>query len=38
VRTLTKLLHVSDDELWPPLIDAIKVDTGFETALGAALG
>ena len=38
VRTLTKLLHVSDDELWPPLIDAIKVDAGFETALGAALG
>ncbi len=38
VRTLTKLLHVSDDELWPPLIDALKVQTGFETALGAALG
>lgn len=38
VRTLTKLLHVSDDELWPPLIDALKVEAGYETALGAALG
>ncbi len=38
VRTLTKLLHVADDELWPPLIDALKVETGYETALGAALG
>ncbi len=38
VRTLTKLLHVADDELWPPLIDALKVDAGYETALGAALG
>jgi chromosome segregation protein len=38
VRTLTKLLHVADGELWPPLIDALKVDAGYETALGAALG
>jgi chromosome segregation protein len=38
VRTLTKLLHVADDELWPPLIDALKVEAGYETALGAALG
>ncbi|MEP4313022.1 MAG: chromosome segregation SMC family protein, partial [Anderseniella sp.] len=38
VRTLTKLLHVADDELWPPLIDALKVHAGYETALGAALG
>ncbi len=38
VRTLTKLLHVADDELWPPLIDALKVEKGYETALGAALG
>ncbi len=38
VRTLTKLLHVADDELWPPLIDALKVQAGYETALGAALG
>ncbi|MGI9481394.1 MAG: chromosome segregation protein SMC [Hyphomicrobiales bacterium] len=38
VRTLTKLLNVADGELWPPLIDALKVDPGYETALGAALG
>jgi chromosome segregation protein len=38
VRTLTKLLNVADGELWPPLIDALKVKPGYETALGAALG
>ncbi len=38
VRTLTKLLNVADGDLWPPLIDALKVDPGYETALGAALG
>ncbi len=38
VRTLTKMLNVADGELWPPLIDAVKVDAGFETALSAALG
>lgn len=35
---LVKLLQVGDADLWPPLIDAISVDPGFETALGAALG
>ncbi|HJP22509.1 MAG: chromosome segregation protein SMC [Alphaproteobacteria bacterium] len=35
---LGRLLAVADDELWPPLIDAITVEPGFETALGAALG
>ena len=38
VRTLTKLLNVTDGDLWPPLIDALKVEPGYETALGAALG
>ncbi len=38
VRTLTKMLNVADGELWPPLIDAVKVEPGYETALGAALG
>ena len=38
VRTLTKLLNVNDDDLWPPVIDALSVDEGYETALGAALG
>ena len=35
---LGRLLAVADDELWPPLIDAVNVEPGFETALGAALG
>ncbi len=38
VRTLTKLLNVTDGDLWPPLIDSLKVEPGYETALGAALG
>ena len=38
VQTLTKLLNVNDGDLWPPVIDALKVKAGFETALGAALG
>ena len=38
VRTLTNLLKASGGELWPALVDALKVTRGFETALGAALG
>ncbi len=38
VRTLTKLLEVADSDLWTPLVDAVKVDNGYEAALGAALG
>ncbi len=38
VQTLTKLLNVNDGDLWPPVIDALKVDEGYEMALGAALG
>jgi len=38
VRTLTKILSVSDGDLWPPVIDELKVQAGFEAALGAALG
>ncbi len=38
VRTLTKLLKVSGSDLWPALVDALKVTTGYEMALGAALG
>lgn len=35
---LAKLLDSQDDELWPPLIDAVTVEPGYEAALGAALG
>lgn len=38
VRTLTNLLKAGGGELWPSLIDQITVTSGFETALGAALG
>ncbi len=38
VRTLTKLLKASDTSLWPALVDQLKVERGYEAALGAALG
>jgi chromosome segregation protein len=38
VRTLTNLLKAGGGDLWPSLIDQIKVAAGYETALGAALG
>ena len=38
VRTLTNLLKSSDGDLWPALVDALDVQQGYETALGAALG
>ena len=37
-KTLTDLLSVGESDLWPPMIDAVSVEHGYETALGAALG
>jgi chromosome segregation protein len=37
-KTLAKFLHVETKNLWPPVIDQLTVEKGFETALGAALG
>ncbi|NIJ41735.1 chromosome segregation protein [Parvibaculum indicum] len=37
-KTLTELLAVGESDLFPPLIDAVTVEHGYETALGAALG
>ena len=37
-KTLAKVLHVDAKNLWPPVIDQLEVEKGFETALGAALG
>ena len=37
-RTLAKLLHVDTKKLWPPALDQVIVDKGYEDALGAALG
>ena len=35
---LAELLEVGDPDLWPPMIDAVTVEAGYEVALGAALG
>ena len=35
---LRQVLGVKDNERWPPLLDALSVPPGLETALGAALG
>src|SRR5262249_43631344 len=37
-KTLAKLLHADDKKLWPPALDRVTVDKGYEAALGAALG
>src|SRR5947207_15182523 len=31
-------LHVDAKTLWPPALDHVSVDKGYEAALGAALG
>ncbi|MBX7145761.1 MAG: chromosome segregation protein SMC [Alphaproteobacteria bacterium] len=36
--TLVDLFQTSHNDLWPPLIDQIVVETGFEQALGIVLG
>ncbi len=37
-KTIGKLLAVESKNLWPPVMDALLVENGFEKALGAALG
>jgi chromosome segregation protein len=37
-KTLARVLHVEAKQLWPPAIDLLTVEKGYETALGAALG
>jgi chromosome segregation protein len=38
VRALSDLLHPEGEGLFPPLVDAVQVQTGYEAALAAALG
>ena len=38
VDALSEILDVEDLNKWPPLIDALGVDAGYEAALAAALG
>ncbi len=35
---LAAVLEDGDPEMWPPLVDAVTVAPGYETALGAAIG
>ncbi|MEE2662280.1 MAG: AAA family ATPase [Pseudomonadota bacterium] len=37
-EALLQLLETGDPQLWPPMIDAVEVNPGYEVALGAALG
>ncbi|MDB5596616.1 MAG: smc [Hyphomicrobiales bacterium] len=37
-RTLSNLLNTAAGDLWPPVVDEISVDKGYEAALGSALG
>jgi chromosome segregation protein len=37
-QALAEVLAVKDGERWPPMVDALGVPPGLETALGAALG
>jgi chromosome segregation protein len=37
-KAIAELLGSGDPDLWPPLVDAVKVEAGWEVALGAALG
>ena len=36
--TLARVLNVEGGALWPSVVDALSVESGYETALGAALG
>ncbi|WP_024513744.1 chromosome segregation protein SMC [Bradyrhizobium sp. Tv2a-2] len=37
-RTIAKLVTGATKNLWPPIIDGVTVEKGFEKALGAVLG
>jgi chromosome segregation protein len=37
-EALRALLTVGDPDLWPPMIDALSVEPGYELAIAAALG
>jgi chromosome segregation protein len=37
-KTISKVLAVDTKNMWPPVMDSLAVDKGYEKALGAALG
>jgi len=38
IDAITALIAEGESDFWPPLIDSLTVEPGFEVALGAALG
>ena len=38
IKALSELLHPQGEGLFPPLVDAVSVQSGYEAALAAALG
>ncbi|MGA9795431.1 MAG: chromosome segregation protein SMC [Rhizomicrobium sp.] len=38
IKALADLLRPQDADLWPPLVDAVRVQPGYEAAFAAALG
>ena len=38
IEALAKLLDPGEPDIWPPMIDSVAVEPGYEAALGAALG
>jgi chromosome segregation protein len=38
MAALAAVLNPGESDMWPPVVDAVTVEPGFETALGAALG
>ncbi|MEM7227053.1 MAG: chromosome segregation protein SMC [Pseudomonadota bacterium] len=38
INALAKILESDQADIWPPIVDALQVEPGYETALGAALG
>ncbi len=37
-KALADLLRPQEADLWPPLIDSVRVEPGYEAAFAAALG
>ena len=37
-KALNEILTAGESDLWPPLVDAVTVEPGYEAAVGAALG
>ncbi|WP_119166878.1 chromosome segregation protein SMC [Algihabitans albus] len=38
IAALSAVLNPGEADMWPPVVEALTVEPGFETALGAALG